>query len=302
MKSYEMVETLSSKANVSLEQAKIALENSNWDILDAAIYLERHRSEMPGSGPACYMSNAPAPKPNPKPQFSNNPGKPYGGFIPPAPPPPYSGFQGEHHVPPYKNFPNPGANVPPPPPPPPFKQAPNYGTQYPNPNYQESLKSLEHSVNGFVDKLARAIEKIVNAIFGTKFIVIRNGNVIFNMPFMIYLIAMFAFWLVIIPIMVLGLAFDCKYSVGNLPETPFKQPNYPVPPAPPAPPVPPVPPINNYQRPNEPAIPVDLKKCPSVNLNKSVGTEENEKNEKTAENQTDEKKAESSDNNEDKPE
>lgn len=45
MKSYEMVETLSTKAHVTLDKAKEALEKSNWDMLDAAIYLEANRTE-----------------------------------------------------------------------------------------------------------------------------------------------------------------------------------------------------------------------------------------------------------------
>ena len=47
MKSYEMVEKLSEKAHVTLDTAKDALEKSNWDILDAAIYLEKNKVENP---------------------------------------------------------------------------------------------------------------------------------------------------------------------------------------------------------------------------------------------------------------
>ncbi len=41
MTNYEMVELLRSKANVTYEEAKAALEASNWDILDAMVLLER---------------------------------------------------------------------------------------------------------------------------------------------------------------------------------------------------------------------------------------------------------------------
>lgn len=41
MDSFEKVEKLRERANVSYEEAKQALENSNWDILDAMIYLEQ---------------------------------------------------------------------------------------------------------------------------------------------------------------------------------------------------------------------------------------------------------------------
>ena len=41
MEHIEMVEKLMEKANVSYAEAKQALENNNWDMLDALIELER---------------------------------------------------------------------------------------------------------------------------------------------------------------------------------------------------------------------------------------------------------------------
>ncbi|NLG24435.1 MAG: DUF4342 domain-containing protein [Clostridiales bacterium] len=41
MTQYEMVEKLREKANVSYEEAKAALEQSNWDLLDAMVLLEK---------------------------------------------------------------------------------------------------------------------------------------------------------------------------------------------------------------------------------------------------------------------
>lgn len=40
MEHFEMVERLQQKANVSYEEAKNALEHSDWDLLDALVYLE----------------------------------------------------------------------------------------------------------------------------------------------------------------------------------------------------------------------------------------------------------------------
>ena len=40
MDHFEMVEKLRQKANVSYEEAKAALEHSEWDLLDALVYLE----------------------------------------------------------------------------------------------------------------------------------------------------------------------------------------------------------------------------------------------------------------------
>ncbi len=41
MERYEMAELLSQKAGVSLEEARTALEENNWDMLDAMVALER---------------------------------------------------------------------------------------------------------------------------------------------------------------------------------------------------------------------------------------------------------------------
>ena len=41
MDNFEKVEKLRERANVSYEEAKTALENSDWNILDAMIYLEK---------------------------------------------------------------------------------------------------------------------------------------------------------------------------------------------------------------------------------------------------------------------
>lgn len=49
MERYEMAELLSQKAGVSLEEARQALEENNWDLLDAMIALERaHKTAQAG--------------------------------------------------------------------------------------------------------------------------------------------------------------------------------------------------------------------------------------------------------------
>lgn len=51
MNNIEMVEKLREQAKVSYEEAKEALEQNNWDILDAMIYLERKgKVDPPGMG------------------------------------------------------------------------------------------------------------------------------------------------------------------------------------------------------------------------------------------------------------
>ncbi len=56
MEHIEMVEKLMSKANVSYAEAKQALENNNWDMLDALIELERQGKVRTGQGAAHYTT------------------------------------------------------------------------------------------------------------------------------------------------------------------------------------------------------------------------------------------------------
>ena len=231
MKSYEMVEMLSSRANVSLEQAKEALERSNWDILDAAIYIERQRSAPQGPPPgSAFFSGAQTPPPpggfatqgfgrkkpfDPRTDFN----KPHGGFAPP----PYVGQQ--PHTPPYKDFPRkppmppyPFGSQPQQPPVPPYKDFPQ---RPPVPPYtgSDSLDALGRSVGGFINGLGDLIEKLVNALFKTKFMAVRNGATVFSMPLLVFIILAIPFLWFLIPALVLGLAFNCRYTVGD--EVPF---------------------------------------------------------------------------------
>lgn len=203
MKSYEMVETLSNKAHVSLEQAKEALENSNWDILDAAIYIERHKAEFNAQRPQGAA-------PNPAYYVSGQQREVGGGYATPGfnrqgPFDPRTDFNRPHginspnastYVPPYKNFPNGGS---------PYSgKAPNAG----QPQYEQQ------PVGEFVGKLAGMLENLVNHIFKASFIVKRRGETIFTVPVLIFILALIAFFWVVVPVLVFGIAFECKYSLG----------------------------------------------------------------------------------------
>ncbi|MCM1183042.1 MAG: DUF4342 domain-containing protein [Roseburia sp.] len=66
MDNFEKVEKLRERANVSYEEAKQALENSNWDILDAMIWLEQNgkakgpeRESYTTQSEQCVISAAP---------------------------------------------------------------------------------------------------------------------------------------------------------------------------------------------------------------------------------------------------
>lgn len=52
MERYEMAELLSQKAGVTLEEARTALDENNWDLLDAMVALERARK---AAGPSVNM-------------------------------------------------------------------------------------------------------------------------------------------------------------------------------------------------------------------------------------------------------
>ena len=56
MDHFEMVEKLRTKANVSYEEAKAALEASDWDILDALVLLESEGKVNNGEAKAEYTT------------------------------------------------------------------------------------------------------------------------------------------------------------------------------------------------------------------------------------------------------
>ena len=54
----KLIEKLKDKANISYEDAKEALENSDWDILDAVIYLEKKGKVKRPSISAFYTNDS----------------------------------------------------------------------------------------------------------------------------------------------------------------------------------------------------------------------------------------------------
>ena len=65
MTEYEMVEKLAGRMNVSLEDAKAALEQCDWDMLDAALLLEQTHGEAPrpeGEAARAYSTRQEAPQ------------------------------------------------------------------------------------------------------------------------------------------------------------------------------------------------------------------------------------------------
>lgn len=64
MTNYEMVEIIRKGASVTVEEAKEALEQSNWDLLDAMLLLEKQGKVGPGGG--SYSTRPEEEKPEPK--------------------------------------------------------------------------------------------------------------------------------------------------------------------------------------------------------------------------------------------
>lgn len=70
MDHFEKVEKLREHTNISYAEAKEALENSNWDLLDAMVYLEQHGKTE--EGPQAYSSKAEEAPPEPMGSSSSN--------------------------------------------------------------------------------------------------------------------------------------------------------------------------------------------------------------------------------------
>ena len=62
MEHFEMVEKLRQKANVSYEEAKTALEASDWDLLDALVYLESQGKVNAEKGDSFTTKKEPQPR------------------------------------------------------------------------------------------------------------------------------------------------------------------------------------------------------------------------------------------------
>ncbi len=58
MTNFEMVEMLREKANISYEEAKAALEQANWDLLDAMVLLEKEGKVMGNEAGGSYSTKS----------------------------------------------------------------------------------------------------------------------------------------------------------------------------------------------------------------------------------------------------
>ncbi len=190
MKSYEMVETLSEKTNVSLAEAKDALEKSNWDMLDAAIYIEKNKANRNSSGPQMPNNGfAGSHLHEDKGQYSN---------------PGYTHFSGAPNGQPFPNGQPPFGR-------PPFN--PPFGG--PNghvPPYDPHFNRPPVSVGEMLGRLFGKMEILVNKAFFDSFVVSKNGRRIFQIPLLVFLIALLCGVFPVAFLLVIGIMCGFQYS------------------------------------------------------------------------------------------
>ena len=193
MKSYEMVETLSDKTKVSLAEAKEALENSNWDMLDAAIYIEKHKAQNRASqnqtSNGSYVGSQ---------QTEQN-----GQYSTPN----YTHFSGAPNNQPFDNSQNPfGGQA--------YNQYSNQQNSGPFnvPPYNQQYNQPPVSIGEMLGKICGKLENIVNKGFRGSFVVSRNGRRVIQIPTLIFLIIFLGGFWSLLPILFIGLFFGFTYS------------------------------------------------------------------------------------------
>lgn len=153
MDNLEKVEKIREKTGVSYEEAKIALENSNYDLLDAIVYLEK-KGKVTAPKLTSYTTIAP--------EESQE-----------------------------------------------FAKAQE--------SYENSCKdtSMGEALNKFFKWCGRLVKKGCD----TTFHVMREGKKVMSVPVLVLvLLLIFAFWIVL-PLLVVGLFCDCKYSFEGIKST-----------------------------------------------------------------------------------
>ena len=187
MKSYEMVETLSEKTKVSLSKAKEALEKSNWDMLDAAIYIEKQKAENKASLNQSTSNGYVTSQQNEQNgQYSS---------------PNYTHFSGAPNNQPFDNTQTTFGGQP-------YNQYGNGNANYNVPPYNHPPVSVGEMFGRFCGKA----ENTVNKGFRDSFVVRKNGRRIFRIPLLIFLIALLCGVFPVVMVLIIGLFLGCQYS------------------------------------------------------------------------------------------
>ena len=193
MKSYEMVETLSDKTKVSLAEAKEALENSNWDMLDAAIYIEKHKAQNRAS------QNQTSNKGYAESRQTEQNGQ-YGN-------PNYTHFSGAPNNQPFDNGRNPFSGMS-------YNQYGNPQNSVPFnlPPYNQQYNQPPVSIGEMLGRICGKLENLINKGFRGSFVVSKNGRRALKIPFLVFLIIFICGFWSLLPILFIGLLFGFSYS------------------------------------------------------------------------------------------
>ncbi len=91
-----------------------------------------------------------------------------------------------------------------------------YSTSYEEQSEYESVKDKvneqKESSEEFFEKLGRLFKKIIRKSKDNYFCVSRKGEEVFKVPVWVFVLVLLLTWKILIPIMVIALFFECKYS------------------------------------------------------------------------------------------
>lgn len=191
MKSYEMVETLSAKANVTLEQAKDALEKTNWDILDAAVYIERNGIKKPtqnvNAQPTGGIPNLKKdPQPNVQPNVQQNTQQGY-----------QTSFKQDIH----SGYQTPGDG---------YTQQNGYGNGY-NGGSTES----NFSFSKFLGEICGTVLSVLQMGVDNSFIVTKGEKQTAKIPVLLFVFLIIFIFPITITLLIVGLFLGYKYSFSG---------------------------------------------------------------------------------------
>lgn len=144
MDQLEKVERLRERANVSYEEAREALEASDWDLLDAMVYLEKKGKVKPPEQES-YTTN--------------------------------------------------------------------YEEQAQYVSVREKVQEQEETQKeGFFQKIGHLFKILLQKSRDNSFYVVRKEEEIFHMPVWALVLLLLFFWKILIPVMIVALFFECRYS------------------------------------------------------------------------------------------
>lgn len=180
MTSYEMVEKLSEKKGVTAAQAKEALERSNWDMLDAVIYLDSHPEYVQQEKTAAANSDSA------KTVYDAQPAQPT------------SKQSSQGSIP---NYSMPNSN----------------GSEqvYTAPNTSGSSASKGTSFSELLGRFFGFVGKVITMGIENSVIISKGDKTIATIPVIVMILLLCLAFYVVVPIVVISLFFDFRYSFSG---------------------------------------------------------------------------------------